>query len=118
MASITLHQFVIDLKASKAFTQKQCIVIENLFIYFNDLKVYKVIISINPDMMKKAKKLGFTNNYKVIFFDDIPIKVPEQNVSKGKYIAIYNPNNTDCLICHGEVDESEQIRNLKRPNIS
>lgn len=117
METVNLHQFVNDLKLSKAFTQKQCLVIDNLYIYFNNLKVYKVIIAVNPDMMKKAKKLGFTSCYKTIFIDDVPIKVDEQKVDKGKYIAIYNPNNTNCTICHGEVDEEEQIRNLKRPNI-
>ena len=117
MSPVDLHTFVRDLKASKAFTQKQCLVIENLFIYFNDFQVYKVIIAINPNMMKKAKKLGFTNNYKVIYFDDVPIKVDEFNVDKGKYIAVYNPNNTCCTICRGEIDEEEQVKNLKRRNI-
>ena len=52
-----IHDFVKDLKLSKTFTQKQCIVIENLYIYFEDLMVYKVVIAIHPDMLKKAKKL-------------------------------------------------------------
>lgn len=30
---ISIHQFVKDLKLAKVFTQKQCLVIENLYIY-------------------------------------------------------------------------------------
>ena len=55
MKPITIHQFVKDMKLAKVFTQKQCLVIENLYIYFNDLKVYKVIIALNPLMMKKQR---------------------------------------------------------------
>ena len=110
MTAVDLHEFINDLKLTKAFTQKQCIVIENIYVYFNDLKVYKVVIAINPSMMKKAKRLGFDSLYKTIFMDDVLIKVKEFDVSKGKYIAIYNPNNTDCSIYNGEVDEYTQIK--------
>ena len=115
MGGINIHEFVKSLKAAKVFTQKQCLVIENIYIYFNDLKVYKVIVAINPSMMKKAKKLGFETQYQTTFIDDVEIDVEGINASKGKYIAIYNPNNSDCAIYHGEEDEIEQRRKLKRP---
>ena len=128
MKPVDIHQFVKDLKLAKCFTQKQCVVIENLFIYFNDLKVYKVIVYTNPDMSKKAKKLGFGNVYKTIIMDEIPIYVKDLNLAagaasghacnKGKFIAIYNPNTTECTICTGEESEEEQIEKLKRPNIA
>ena len=87
--AVDLHEFINDLKLTKAFTQKQCIVIENIYVYFNDLKVYKVVIAINPLMMKKAKRLGFDSQYKTIFMDDVLIKVKEFDVSKCKYIYSY-----------------------------
>ena len=121
MEPVDLHQFVKDLKLNRMVTQKQCTVIDNLFIYFNDLKVYKVVIQANPLMMKKAKKLGIDREYVTIFMDDIPIKVDttysaladkELHVEHGKYIAIYNPNTADCGIYHGEESEEDQLRNL------
>ena len=118
-AATDIHTFVRNLKLTKCFTQKQSIVIENLFIYFNDLKVYKVIVYTNPGMSKKAKKLGFSSGVKTIIMDDIPIYVKDLNkCSKGKFIAVYNPNTRDCTICTGEESEEEQIQKLKRPNIS
>jgi len=85
-----------------------------------------VIVAINPSMTKKAKKLGFETQYQTTFIDDVEIDVerdfiPEDrrskqvNATKGKYIAIYNPNNSDCSIYFGEEDEIEQSRKLKRP---
>ena len=106
MLSINIHDFVKELKLNKTFTQKQCIVIENLYIYFEDLMVYKVVIAIHPDMLKKAKKLGLNTNsgYITIFFDNVKLDIKSllPNVDKGRFIAIYNPNNAQCNIYTGE----------------
>ena len=73
--------------------------------------VYKVVIAIHPDMLKKAKKLGFDSNncYKTIFFDNIKLDIKSLllQTDKGRYIAIYNPNNAECSIYTGE--DSRQI---------
>lgn len=118
MSKVTLHEFVKDIKIAKVFTQKQTVVIENLYIYFEDLKVYKVVIAVNPLMMKKAKKLGLNSQYVTSFMDDVKIRVDDLNVSKGRYIAIYDPNNADCSIYPGEESERDQERKLKRPTYS
>ena len=103
---INIHDFVKELKLNKTFTQKQCIVIENLYIYFENLMVYKVVIAIHPDMLKKAKKLGLNTNsgYITIFFDNVKLDIKSllPNVDKGRFIAIYNPNNAQCNIYTGE----------------
>lgn len=103
---VNIHDFVKDLKLSKLFTQKQCRVIENLYIYFEDLMVYKVVIAIHPDMLKKAKKLGLNTNtgYITTYMDNIKLNVKSllPKTEKGKFIAIYNPNNAECSIYTGE----------------
>lgn len=128
---VGLHEFVKDLKNAKAFTAKQCLVIENLYIYFRDLKVYKVIIAVNPLMLKKARKLGLNSQYSTIYFDDIPIRLPFGSAAKGlvpdltnsspsgrgtlcsaAYIALYNPNDGTCSVFNGEETEEEQINKL------
>ena len=106
MCEINIHDFVKELKLNKTFTQKQCIVIENLYIYFENLMVYKVVIAIHPDMLKKAKKLGLNTNsgYITIFFDNVKLDIKSllPGVDKGRFIAIYNPNNATCNIYTGE----------------
>ena len=108
MNPINIHEFVKDLRKAKVFTTKQCLVIENLYIYFRDLKVYKVIIAVNPSMLKKAKKLGLNGPYITTYFDDVPISIPNLGVSKGSYIALYNPNDGTCSVFNGEETEEEQ----------
>ena len=57
-----LHQFVHSLKVDrKLFSQKQLTVIENIYIYINNGCVYRVVINIVPEMIKKARRLGINN---------------------------------------------------------
>ena len=113
MNEVNIHEFVNDLNNAKVFTAKQCLVIENLYIYFRNLRVYKVIIAVNPLMLKKAKKLGLNGPYITTYFDDIPISVPNLAVSKGSYIALYNVNNGTCSVFSGEETEEEQRAKLE-----
>ena len=104
---MNLHEYVKELKLNKILTQKQCVVIENLYIYFEDLMVYRIVIAIHPDMLKKAKKLGLetTSGYITLSDERTPrnkLKISEYNVEMGRYIAIYNPNNAECTIFTGE----------------
>ena len=111
MQPVSLHELVKDLKITKQVPEKQCKYIDNLFIYFSDLKVYKVVVQVNPLMLKKARKVGLNSEYNIIFLDDIPITVDKElNVNKGNYIALYNPNNADCSIYCGEETEEEQAQ--------
>ena len=112
MNGISVHEFVKDLKTAKLFTAKQCLVIENLYIYFKDMKVYKVIIAVNPSMLKKAKKLGLNSPYITTFFDDVPINIPDLKISSGSYIALYNVNDQTYSVFSGEESEEEQMAKL------
>ena len=119
---ITINEFITHLKTTKAFTTKQSVVIDFISIYVNESKVYKVVIAVNPLMMKKAKRLGFDVQYKTIFFDDVAIDLNElkKKCSKGKYIIMYNPNakNNELNVYDGEVDESTQMSKLKRARMN
>ena len=112
----SIHNFVNDLKTAKVFTLKQLLVIEYLYIYIRDAKVYKVTIAVNPNMLKKAKKLGLSSQYITTFLDNIPIKFDkeQEQFNVGCYIALYNPNNLTCSICLGEESEEQQIKNLRK----
>ena len=119
---ITISEFIINLKITKAYTSKQARVIDFISIYVNDSKVYKVIIVVNSLMMKKAKKLGIDTQYKTIFFDDVDIDLNElkKKCSKGKFIIMYYPNdkNNELNVYEGEDDESTQMNKLKRARMN
>ena len=53
---IDIFDFIKQLQLKKLFTISQYRFIENIFFYINDLVVYKFVISVNPKMLKKAKK--------------------------------------------------------------
>ena len=111
-----IHDFVKQLKLMKVFTSKQSVVIDNIFIYLEDLKVYKVVLQINPSMMKKARRLGLKNQYQTTYFDNCNIKLrfEEDNkniLDKGKYIAIYNIGTTNCSIYPGEESITDAVNN-------
>ena len=64
--------------------------------------VYKVVIAIHPEMLKNAKKLGMNTNtgYITIYMVNVKLDIRSllPNVEKGRFIAIYNPNNAECNI--------------------
>ncbi len=112
-----IHEFIKHLKLTKIFTSKQSVVIDNIFIYFDNLRVYKVVLQVNPTMMKKAKRLGINSEYQATLFKNnaITLRFKEDTkhiLDKGKYIAIYNVGTTNCSIYPGEDDETEAIRNV------
>ena len=112
-----VHDFVKRLKLMKIFSSKQSVVIDNIFIYLEDLKVYKVVLQINPAMMKKAKRLGFKSEYKTTYFDNCNMRLRfsediKHILDNGKYIAIYNVGTTKCSIYPGEEKEEEAVYNV------
>ena len=112
-----VHDFVKRLKLMKIFTSKQSVVIDNIFIYIEDLKVYKVVLQVNPSMMKKARRLGIKTEYQTTYFDNCNIKLrfdedTKHILNKGKYIAIYNVGTTKCSIYPGEEKEEEAVYNV------
>ena len=105
-----IHEFVNDLIKAKVFTIKQCIVIENLYIYVKDSEVYKVIVAVNPNLMKKAKKLGIDVPYKT-YFMEVKLKLDPAFIT-GSYIILYDVNTKSCNIFNGEVSEEEQMKRI------
>ena len=111
-----IHDFIKQLKLLKVFTTKQSVVIDNIFIYIENLKVYKVVLQVNPSMMKKARRLGIKTEYQTTYFDNCNIKLrfdedTKHILNKGKYIAIYNVGTTNCSIYPGEENITDAVNN-------
>ena len=104
--SIDIFDFIKQLQLKKLFTISQYRFIENIFFYINDLVVYKFVISVNPKMLKKAKKFGLNQPYIIHTndFEHVKIKPPLNNINRGKgaYILMYNPNINEITITEGE----------------
>ena len=106
-----IHEFVSDLMKAKVFSSKQCIVIENLYIYVHDSEVYKVVLAVNSNLMKKAKKLGIDVPYKT-YFMEVKLKL-DNKCSTGSFIILYDVNTKSCNIFNGEISEEEQLQKIK-----
>ena len=100
---IDIFDFIKQLQLKKLFTISQYRFIENIFFYINDLVVYKFVISVNPKMLKKAKKFGL-NIIHTNDFEHVKIKPFLKNINQGKgaYILMYNPNINEITITEGE----------------
>ena len=73
--TIDIFDFIKQLQLKKLFTISQYRFIENIFFYINDLVVYKFVISVNPKMLKKAKKFGLTELFIVHTNDFEHVKI-------------------------------------------
>lgn len=113
MSEFNIHSFVKDLKLKKYFTQKQTPFIDKIYIYFNDLNVYKVIIVAQQESMKICKKLGLLNIYNVFEKDFGKLKIEYETAKNGKFLIIYDPKNLDANLYTGEESESQQIYDMK-----
>ena len=112
---IDIFDFIKQLQLKKLFTISQYRFIENIFFYINDLVVYKFVISVNPKMLKKAKKIGLNQPYIIHTndFEHVKIKpsrlfeprtksLNNSSMSQGPYILMYNPNINEITITEGE----------------
>ena len=107
-----VYEFISELRRRGVFTIKQTMVIETVNIYVNNGVVYKVIVHVDPSVLKKAKKLGLNNEY-IIHNMNEKLKL-EDKYCKGKVIIIYNTRNNTADVYEGENTEQEQVSNLKR----
>lgn len=114
MSDFNIHSFVKDLKLKKYFTQKQTPFIDKIYIYINDLNVYKVIIVANQDSMKTCKKLGLLNIYNIYEKDFGKITLEYDAAKNGKFIVIYDPKNLIANLYTGEESESQQINDMRK----
>ena len=97
-----IYDFIKELRLSHFIDSKQLRFIENIGFYINDLIVYKIVVAVNPKILKKSSKYNLPQQYNVHHddFKHVKIKEPFKNTSKGKYILMYNKN--EIFVCQGE----------------
>ena len=107
-----VYDFIRNIKSQGLMKVKHCIVLESVYIYVKDGNVYKFILHVNPDMLKKAKKLGLDGEYISYHPGNIKLKL-EEKYRKGSFIIIYDLSKNEANVYDGEVSEQEQIEKLK-----
>ena len=107
-----VYEYITELRRRGVFSIKQTMVIEGVNIYVNNGVVYKVIIHVDPRVLKKAKKLGLNNEYIIYEMND-RLKL-EDKYSKGRVIIIYDTRKNTADVYEGENSEQEQVSKLKR----
>ena len=106
-----VYNYIRELKKRGVIKVKQGIVIENVMIYVSDETVYKIAIHINPDMIKKAKRLGLNNEWTIVRMND-KIQM-EDKYKNGKFLIIYDLSKDSADVYDGEVSEMDQVKKLK-----
>ena len=97
-----IYDFIKELKLNKVITTKQLPFIENIFFYVEDLTIYKYVISVRPELLKRAKRVGLKLLYDIHDNISVKIKEPLTNTAKGRFILIFNPGNSEITIAEGE----------------
>jgi len=105
-----VYDLIEQLRKDKVFTNKQLQHIENVFIYFNDLNVYKVILAVYPLELKKAKKAGLKQQYTIIERDFRRIKEPCEGTKYGHFQLSYKPCNQTVYCYTGEQVDPKEVR--------
>ena len=106
-----VYGFIKEIKRIGLFKVKQSIVVEGINIYVNDGEVYKIMLHVNPAMMKKAKKLGLNSEYVIYDMKDKGYKLlMDEKCKKGKFIVMYDVGKNESYTYDGENSELEQAK--------
>lgn len=97
-----IFDYIKELKLNKTITTKQLPFIENIFFYVEDLMIYKYIISVRPELLKRANRVGLKLMYDIHDNINVLIKEPLPNTSKGRFILMYDPGINNITITEGE----------------
>ena len=98
-----VYYYIDNYLKGNVYTIKQLRFIENIFIYVDDLTVYKVVIGVNPLTLNKSKKYGLHEQF--IIYDNVDrvlLKEDIKGTSKGKYMYQYKPYNREINVWLGE----------------
>jgi len=105
-----VYNFIDKLRNDKVFTAKQLSHIETVYIYMNDLNVYKVILAVYPSELKKAKKCGLKQIYTIFERDFGKLKEPCPGTKSGRYLMLYKPYNQTISCYTGEQVDPKEVR--------
>jgi len=103
-----IYDLITKLRNDKLFTIKQLSHVQSIGFYVSDLNVYKIVIAVYPNELKKAAKLGLMNQYNIFTKAFGKIKEPLEGTAKGRYILLYKPYNKEIIVSEGE-DSTPQL---------
>jgi hypothetical protein len=105
MLSTTLPEYLQLLREKRIFTSKQTAYLEYVNLYTDNARCYKIILSCNPDQLKRAAKAGLKARFTVIH-ENIPqiliSNPPTFDISKGQFFLQYSLRTKEIKIYQGE----------------
>lgn len=113
---MTLHEFLDQLKMMGIYRVKMSGYVDTINIYVKDQMAYKVMLHLNPDTLKKAKKkVGLDQEYVIHSLKHNQYKIcMEDKFKQGNYIIIWDLHKGTFNVYEGESSEIDQLNNIKR----
>jgi len=112
MSRPDIYTFIDSLWEKGIYTLKQLGFLENIYIYMDDLRIYKIVLAAYPKELRKALKRGITSQYTIFEGDYGKIAEPVPGTKHGKYMIQYSPASRKATLYEGEV---HNIIGLARP---
>jgi hypothetical protein len=105
MLSVSLPEYIQLLREQRIWTSKQSLFLEYVNLYTDNARCYKIILSANPDQLKRAAKVGIKARFTIIH-ENIPqifVQNPSTfDISKGQFFLQYSFRTQDVNIFPGE----------------
>jgi len=108
-----IYDLIAKLRNDKLFTIKQLSHIQSIGFYISDLNVYKIVLVVYPNELKKAAKVGLKNQYTFFNRGFGKIKEPLEGTAKGRYILLYHPYNREIIVSEGEEGPNTVTKNKR-----
>ena len=112
---MNLYEFIEEIKKMGLYKVKMSMYVESINIYVNDEKVYKLMLHVNPDVLKKAKKVGLNQEYVIYDLSEKGMKIKmDEKFKYGYYIIIWDLSKNEPKVYEGENSEMNQFNYLKK----
>jgi hypothetical protein len=121
MLSVTPSEYIQLLREKRICTSQQTLFLEYVNLYIDNAKCYKIVLSCNPDQLKRAAKAGIKARFTIIHEGIPQIRIsnpPTFDISRGKYFLQYSFRTREILIYAGEDYYLNKIEDAKNKSHS
>jgi hypothetical protein len=105
MLSVTLPEYFQLLREKRIYTSKQSLFLEYINLYTDNARCYKIVLSCNPDQLKRAAKAGIHARFTIIEANIPQIIIsnpPTFDISKGQFFLQFSLRTKEIKVYAGE----------------
>ena len=112
---MNVYEFIEEIKKMVLYKVKMSMYVETINIYVCNEKVYKLMLHVNPDVLKRAKKVGLNQEYVIYDLSDKGMKIKmDDKFKQGYYIIIWDLSKNVTQVYEGENSEMNQFNYIKK----